>query len=747
MLHSILDQATNVKETIPKIECSSLRDQPKVVAERKDHITSFHGRKLSDPYYWLRERENSAVRKLIDSENQYQKEKMKPLKNLQDTIFKEIKDRILQTDESVPYVWKDYLYYTRTEDGKDYKIYCRKALEEGSKEEILIDLNELSKELETDFLELGMYEISPDQKILAFSIDVDGDEFYDLYFKDLTNGKIYSFFISKDENLDTSFEFGNDSRTVVFAVCDEAHRPYRVYRKTLAMNSFVDKLEDCQTISVKEDCELIFEELDERFFVSVCKTLSEEFIFIDTCSNNTCEYHYIRTDDLPKDNLRLFANKKRKEGVEFYISHHTNHFYVWHNDDGYINFRLMRTPVENPDFNNLEEVLPYNPEFYTEDLVCFKDHLALFGRSEGVPKLIILDPHNVNSPKEVEFNEPFYELEPCENYTFDNSRIRIVYSSFITPTTTYEYDMQNHEFNILKQEVVLGDFDPNQYMQRKILVTARDGVKIPIGLVYKKRNNSDTGIELDGNNPLLLYGYGAYGCSLDAYFSHAIFSLLDRGFVYAIAGVRGGSENGRGHYQDGKLLKKKNSFYDFIDCAEYLIKEGWTNPNKLVIEGGSAGGLLIGGVLAFNPELFRAAILEDPFVDVINSLSDPSIPLSVTEYDEWGNPQNEKHFEYMLSYSPYDNMDKEENVEKSYPAILIDHALNDSRVQYWEGLKFVAKLRYFYSTPERTRYFPTPSLILCKTNMKQGHGGASQRYEAYKEIAYRYSFVISQVQQ
>ncbi|KAG2382576.1 hypothetical protein C9374_005156 [Naegleria lovaniensis] len=255
------------------------------------------------------------------------------------------------------------------------------------------------------------------------------------------------------------------------------------------------------------------------------------------------------------------------------------------------------------------------------------------------------------------------------------------------------------------------------------------------------------GIELNGRHPLLLYGYGAYGCSLDAYFSHATFSLLDRGFVYAIANVRGGSENGRGHYLDGKLLNKKNSFFDFIDCAEYLIKEGWTSTNKLVIEGGSAGGLLIGGVIAFKPELFRAAILEVPFVDIINSMSDSSIPLSVTEYDEWGNPQNVAHFEYMLSYSPYDNIDKEENITKPYPALLIDHALNDSRVQYWEGLKFVAKVRHFYATPNRTRHFPTPSLVLCKTNMKQGHGGASQRYESYKEVAYRYAFAISQVQE
>ena len=613
-------------------------------------------------------------------------------------------------------------------------------MEKDAKEEILLDLNQIAHEFETEYLDLGFYDISPDQNIMAYSIDVDGDEYYEMYFKDLKSGKIIAEYISRDECLDTSFEFGTDSRTIIFVTCDEAHRPYKVYRKTLNVEEQVENIEDCKRISLENECEMVYCDMNEKFNVAAYKTLTDEFIFIESISNNTCEYRYLRVDDLPSSEFKLFANRERKEGIELYITHHKDHFYFWHNDEGFVNFKLFKTTVENPDLDNAPEFLPYNPDFYIESLVAFENHLAMFGRSEGVPKLVILDPNGEKQPKEVEFPEPSYDLGESENYIYESNLIRLTYSSFLTPETTYEYNMDTQEFKILKQEKVLGDFDKNNYVQKKLMVPSRDGkAKIPLHILYKKSSiNGD--IELDGSHPLLLYGYGAYSICNDASFSYSIFSLLDRGVIYAVSSVRGGSELGRDWYLQGKLLNKKNTFYDFIDSAEYLIQQGWTNPGKLAIEGGSAGGLLIGSVLCMRPEIFRAAILEVPFVDLISSMMDPSMPLCCTEYDEWGNPTIKKFYDYMIQYSPYDNIDCEENVNKPFPSILVDHALNDSRVQYWEGLKFVARLRHFQKTHSK------PGLILCKTNMKQGHGGAAQRYEGYKELAFRFAFILSQIQ-
>ena len=679
------------------------------------------------------------------------KEKMKPLEELQKSLFQEIKNRIKQTDETVPYQWLDYMYYSRvswsfwnddnvvkTEDEKQYKIYCRKKL--GSeKEEVMLDLNELETELGTEFLELEVLDISPDQNILAYSIDIEGDEFYDLYFKDLTTGKLLKQRIDREDRMDTSFEFGSDSKSIIFAVCDDAHRAHKVYRTTIDVTAQVDSRSDCEKISLDEDCEMIYEECDEKFFVSVSKPNTDKYIFVESSSNITTEWYYIRSDELASGQLKLFANKKRKEGVEFYVDHQDGYFYIWHNDGNFVNFVLCKTPENNPDFDTAQCAIPYDEHFFTEDVICFANHIAIFGRRGGVPKLVIMDPHGVKPEREVVFPEPSYDLESSDNFNFNTNIIRIVYSSFVTPETTFDYNMDTNEFTTLKQEEVLGGYDKTQYKQEKIMIPSRDGIQIPVSLVYKKQEGGS--IVMDGNNPCLLYGYGAYGYSIDAYFSHSLISLLDRGFVYASVAVRGGAECGRSHYLSGKLLNKRNSFNDFIDAAEHLIKTGWTKPDKLVCKGGSAGGLLIGSTIAMRPELFCAAVLEVPFVDVMNSMLDTSIPLTETEKDEWGNPELAHFFDYMISYSPYDNIDKEENVDKAFPSILVDHAFHDSRVQYWEGLKFVAKVRHFMTNKRKEA-----SLVLCKTNMQQGHGGGTQRYEQYKETAFRYAFIINQVQ-
>ena len=628
----------------------------------------------------------------------------------------------------------------KMEEGKQYSIYCRKAI--GSEtEEVLLDMNALYDELKANYLSLAIYKISPDQNILAYSIDTDGSEYYDLYFKDLTTGKLLKNKIDRSDKMARSLEFSNDSKTIMFTVYDSVHRPYIVHRSQIDINAQVDSRSDCVPISVKES-EILFTDNDDKYFVSVRKTLSEQFILIESSSNITSEYYYMKSEDFQTGTFKLFGNKQRKDGLEFKVSHQGNFFYIVHNEGEFVNFKIVRTPIDNPDFDSAEDFVPYNEKFYCEDIIPFSNHLALFGRSYGVPKLVIYDVTTNKEPKEVVFPEPSYDMYAISNREYNTNNVRIQYSSFLTPLTTYDYNMDTHSFTVLKQDEVLGGFDKNLYKQEKILARSRDGkTDIPISLVYKKRDGSKD-IELNGNNPCLLYGYGSYGSSIDAYFSPFIISLLDRGVVYAIAAIRGGSENGRIWYLDGKLLKKRNTFFDFVDSAEHLINQGYTNPSRLASLGGSAGGLLIGATINEKPELWKACILQVPFVDLMNTMLDPTLPLTTTEYDEWGNPNVKEYYDYMLSYSPVDNIESEENVQKQYPAILVYQSFNDVRVNYWEGAKYVATMRHYYATKKKNN---TQNLVLCKTNMTQGHGGSSGRFERYTEMAYRYAFILSQI--
>nr|CAG4715554.1 unnamed protein product [Naegleria fowleri] len=726
---------------------SSNLNQPSIIAERIDHVYTVgqnHSTQISDPYFWLSERENPKVREYLESENEYQQSVLKHTEELQEKLFYEIKNRIKQTDNTVPYRMKDYVYYSKTEDGKQFSIYCRKPIineNEHGNEQVLLDLNELAEELKTNFVNLGIYKVSPSQDLLAYSIDTDGSEYYDLYVKNLNTGKLLRDRIDKSSKIARSFEFSTDSRTVVFTIYDDTHRPYKVFRTKLDIDTYVDERSQCKPIEL-DNCELLYTDHDEKFFVSVRKTLSEQYVFIDSSSNITSECHYLQANDLETGTFKLFGDKPRKTGLEFSVTHQGDYFYIVHNEGDNVNFKVTRTPITNPCFDTAEDFVPYNEKFYCEALLAFNKHLALFGRSGGVPKLVILDPQRKVAPREVEFPEPSFDLSPSNNKEYDTFKVRISYSSFLTPPTVYDYDMENDKLIVLKQDEVLGGYDKTIYKQEKISAKSRDGVtEIPISIVYKKRSEQNP-LVLDGDNPLLLYAYGSYGACIDAYFSYALFSLLDRGFVYALAAIRGGAENGRNWYLDGKLLKKKNTFNDFIDCAEYLINEKYTKPEKLAIYGGSAGGLLIGAVVNMRPELFKAAILQVPFVDVINTMCDATLPLTVTEYEEWGCPLEKEYFDYMKSYSPYDNIENDENIDKPYPSILIDQSFNDTRVNYWEGAKYVARLRHFFATKKKNQ---NTSVILCKTNMSQGHSGSAGRYDRYKETAFRYAFLIDQL--
>ncbi|KAL9642909.1 hypothetical protein ABK040_010604 [Willaertia magna] len=788
--NKILKKMSEIKEEHFTTTTASTTLSPPIADQRKD------------AYFWLKDKSNQKVIDYLNKENEYCNEKTKHLESLQNQLFEEIKNRIKQTDETVPYRINNYYYYSKTEEGKQLRIYCRKKIKNNleniiitnidndiyleKEEEILLDLNKLQEELKVDFLTLGIFKICPKtENLLVYSIDTNGSEFYDVYFYNLKESKFLNLKINKDQHVGCNFEFLNEN--IYFTQYDTTHRPYRIYKyKIPNLNDLVINRNDCNELIIKDNefVKLIYEDLDERFFVSIYKSLSQEYLFIDSSSKITSELYFLKIKDLNNNLDHFKLIKKREQGLEYYVCQKDEYFYIWHNLNEFINFKLIKVPIidiinnnENIFLKKEYEYIPYTDNFYIENVIAFKNHLTIFGRSEGVPQLIIIPSPSSSLPNkeenelnkelnnryQVTFPEPSYELYPIHNREFNSNKIRFIYSSFITPETTFDYDMNKKEFIKLKQDEVLGNYNQLNYKMKKIFAKSRDGhTDIPISLVYKINNltnidnltNKDNDLDLNGNHPLLLYGYGSYGATIDAYFSHSIISLLDRGFIYAIASIRGGAENGRKWYNDGKLLQKKNTFYDFIDSAKYLIKEKYTNKNKLAIYGGSAGGLLIGACLNFNPNLFKSAILQVPFVDCVNTMLDANLPLTVTEYEEWGNP-NEKHvYDYMMSYSPYDmidnihldnstNMDSTTNLEKkTFPSILIDQSLNDTRVGFWEGTKYCAKLRYHLL---KNKLLDKEPFILCKTNMGAGHGGKSGRYERYKEIAFRYAFLIDQL--
>ena len=660
-----------------------------------------HGDKRIDNYYWLHQQDNSEVIDYLKAENSYTEEQMQHTQELQTALYDEILSRIQETDLSVPYRLKDYYYYSRTEEGQAYSIFCRKYQSLDAPEEVLLDQNELAKE--EDFFSLGVASISPNQQILAYSTDTTGAEQYTLFFLDLNTQKL-----SSETIADTyySFAWGNDDRTVFYTKVDSANRPYQLWRHTLGNDP--------------SDDVLVHQEDNEAYYLSVGKTRSREYILLDLSSKITSEVHYLDANN-PDGKFQVF--QPRQTGIEYSIDHHSDRFYIVTNEEA-INFKLMSTSVDATDKTNWKTIIPHREDVMLEGIDVFAEHLVIYEREEGLPTARIKTLATGEIAR-LSFPEPTYSFYGGNNPEFNTTKFRYGYSSLITPSSVFDRDLTTGETELKKETEVLGGYDRALYQSERLTAIAPDGTEVPISLVYKQ------GIELDGSNPLWLTGYGSYGYSYPINFSSIRLSLLDRGMIYAIAHIRGGEEMGRKWYEEGKFLYKKNTFTDFIACAEHLIAEKWTSSDRLVISGGSAGGLLMGAVINERPDLFKAVVADVPFVDVLTTILDTSLPLTVLEWEEWGNPNDRQYYEYIKSYSPYDKV-----TAKEYPNLLITAGLNDSRVKYWEPAKWTAKLRELKTDD---------NLLLLKTNMSAGHGGASGRYEYLKEIAFEYAFVLDRL--
>lgn len=678
------------------------------VPPKREFLITQHGITRNDEYYWMREREDPEVIKYLEAENEYLDKVLSHIKPLQETLFQEMKSRIKEEDSSVPEKFKDYLYYTRTEAGKQYPIYCRKKDEPNATEEILLDQNILAEGHE--FCSVSAFSISPDQNKLAYSLDVEGSEVYTIYIKDLITENLYP---EKIENVNGSVyysmgvEWAKDSQTIFYITLDEFHRADKLYRHKIGTDP-------------KNDI-LIFHETDDTYSLSLFKTRSEEYIMTYHASTLSQEMRFIPTG---KPDSALQVLQPRQHGLEYYATHHGNSFYIITNKDAY-NYKLVKAPISNPSIENWKDVIPHREDVLVEHLDVFENHLVLHERKGGLKHLRLSPIPDVNKAIYVKFPDPTYEVSVEYNLEFKTKEFRIRYSSLVTPTTIANINLDTGEWSTLKVDEIAG-FDKSNYVCEFVFAKASDGKKIPMSIAYKK------GQERGGKNPTLIYGYGAYGASSEAHFNSNIISILDRGFVFAIAHVRGGSEMGRAWYDEGKMFNKKNSFTDLIACAEHLVKEKFTSPDKLSIIGSSAGGLLVGASMVMRPDLFNVVICKVPFVDVVTSMSDPTIPLTTLEYDQWGHPEESKQaFDYMLSYSPYDNLG-----EVEYPNLLLTTGFNDPRVAYWEPAKFLARIR------DKKK---GNNLALLQTNFSAGHAGASGRYDFLKENALDFAFLIDRL--
>ena len=670
-------------------------------AEKIKQELKAHNQIRIDDYYWLNERENPKVLDYLQAENEYTEFAMQHTKNLQEKIYNEIVGRIKQTDLSVPYKLNGYYYYTRYEEGKEYPVYCRKKGSLENREEIVLNVNELAKGY--TYYQVADFNVSPDNRILAFGTDTLSRRKYIIHFKDLQSGKLYK---DKIPNTTGSVAWAADNKTIFYTLKDDALRPFKIYKHVLGTNPSKDKE--------------IFYEKDDTFNTYVYKTKSEKYIIIESSSTLSNEYRFLPANN-PDGKFKLFFPRKRN--LEYSIEHFNDKFYILTNYKAK-NFRLMETPVNNTDLENWKEVIPHREDIFLEDLEVFKNFIVLEERNNGILNLKIIK-WPERSEYNLDFGEEVYTAWTKDNYDFNTEILRFQYTSLTTPLSTYDFNMTTGKRTLLKREEVVGDFKPDNYITKRVYAVSRDGKKIPISLVYKK------GLKKEEGNPLLLYGYGSYGVSTDPEFNSMRLSLIDRGFIYAIAHVRGGEELGREWYEDGKLLNKKNTFYDFIDCGEFLIEQKYAANGKLFALGGSAGGLLVGAVVNMRPDLFKAVIAAVPFVDVVTTMLDESIPLTTGEYDEWGDPRIKEFYDYMLSYSPYDNVEA-----KDYPSLLVTAGLHDSQVQYWEPAKWTAKLRDMKTDS---------NALLLYTNMDSGHSGASGRFKQYKEIALMYAFLLDQL--
>ncbi|MDH3662374.1 MAG: S9 family peptidase [Alphaproteobacteria bacterium] len=675
------------------------------VAKTIAHETEIHGHRRTDPYAWLKNKDDPEVIAYLEAENAYAEHEMAQTEALQKTLYEEMVGRIQETDLSVPVRIGSYLYYSRTEEGRQYPIFCRKEGDDAAEEEVLLDLN--AEALGLDYLSLGLFEVSPDHRILAYSLDTTGAESYRLRFKDLASGAMLA---DEIDGVSYGLEWANDNRTVFYTVEDHAKRPYRLLRHELGQTG---------------DDAIVFEEPDELFRVGLAKTKDHAFLMLRVASIETSECRLLDAD-LGEPAFRLI--EPRDKGHRYSVEHRDGLLYILSNRDA-PNFKLMTAPVASPEEANWREMIAHDPGIMLNGLDMFEDFLAIYERRSGLRSIRVLtfedQSEGSSAPltaHEIAFDEPVYTVSGGRNPMYRSRTLRFSYTSLTTPASVYDYDMVTKERALLKRQPVLGDFDVDDYESERLFVTAGDGAKIPISLVYRK------GLAKDGANPCLLYGYGAYGASMDPGFSSHRLSLLDRGVIYAIAHVRGGQEMGRQWYDQGKFLAKRNTFDDFIAAGKALIEGGYTRNERLAIMGGSAGGLLVGAVLNMAPDLVKAAVAKVPFVDVVDTMLDHSLPLTIPEYEEWGDPNDPDYFDYILGYSPYDNVEA-----KAYPEILVTAGLNDPRVHYWEPAKWTAKLRALKTDDNR---------LLLKTNMGAGHGGASGRYDALKELAFDYAFIL-----
>ena len=654
-----------------------------------------------DNYFWLNDRENPEVIDYLNKENAYYKKMTVHTKAFQKELFEEMKSRIKEDDESVPYLYNGYYYITRFETGKNYPIYSRKKESLSAQEEILFDCNKLARG--KSYFQLGGLSISPDNKLAVFSIDTVGRRIYDIQVKDLETGKIL---LDKIEKVSGNAVWANDNKTIFYSSQDEITlRSDKIFKHKLGSN--------------QADDVLVYFEKDETYNVEVAKSKSRKYLAIESGSTLTTEYQILEADN-PDGKFRIF--QKRVRGLEYSINHYGDSFYIMTNADKATNFKLMKTLETATSRENWTEVVPHREDVLLEDIEIFKEFLVVEERTNGLNKIRIM-PWSGEGEYYLPFESETYTAYTSTNVDFDTDILRYSYQSMTTPSSVIDFNMKTKTKEIKKEQQVLGGkFDKNNYTEERIWATAKDGTKVPISMVYRK------GLKKDGKNPLLLYAYGSYGHSMDATFSSTRLTLLDRGFVFAIAHIRGGEDLGRQWYEDGKLLKKKNTFTDFIDCSQYVIEQKYTSAEHLYAEGGSAGGLLMGAIVNLAPELYHGIIAQVPFVDVITTMLDESIPLTTGEYDEWGNPNVKKYYNYMASYSPYDNVKKQK-----YPNMYVSTGLHDSQVQYWVPAKWVAKLRSIKTDD---------SLLFLDTNMDAGHGGASGRFEAIKELAKEYSFLL-----
>jgi len=667
------------------------------VAERRPHVDTLFGDVRSDDYFWLREKTNPAVRAYLEAENAYADQVLSPIAPLRETLYREMLGRIKQTDLSVPFREGGYFYYSRTEEGKQYPIWCRKKGSLTAREEVLLDLNRLAAG--QTFTALGALEVSDDGNLLAYSLDTTGFRQYTLFVKDLRTGEVLP-----DRAARTgSVAWAADNHTLFYTVEDSAKRQYRLYRHPLGGAD-----------------ELLYEEPDERFDISVERTRSGGYLVLSIGSHTTSEALILRADQ-PSGALQLVS--PRRQDREYYVDHRGDLLYIRVNDTGR-NFRLVTAPVADPREENWREIVPQRPDVMLQGVELFADHYVRVERSDGLPRLVVVS-FRTGASRAIRFPEPVYTAFPGTNRVWNTPLFRYSYQSFVTPGSVYDYDLRTRRSTLLKRTEVLGGYDPRRYVSERVYATARDSTRIPISLVYRR------GLRRDGTAPMLLTAYGSYGSPSSVTFTSNRLSLLDRGVVFALAHIRGGGEMGKAWHDQGRMMAKMNTFTDFIACAEYLVSQRYASPQRLAIQGGSAGGLLMGAVTNLRPDLFHAVVANVPFVDVINTMLDPSLPLTVTEFEEWGNPRIREQYEYIRQYSPYDNL-----AAKAYPAMLVTTSFNDSQVMYWEPSKYVARLRTL-KTDEQPLVFVI--------NMGAGHGGASGRYDRLREIARDWSFVLWQL--